>query len=270
MGWWWIACGNFGRPEMGSYLGAHADYYDTIYAEKDYAAEVAFVHGCLEKYGEGGGKRVLELACGTGNHSFPLSELGYDLLATDYSADMIRVAGSKLAGRDLPLRFEQADMRALPVPPEPFDAVLCLFDSIGYVQTNEAIAQALTGVRRSLRPGGLFVLEFWHAPAMLKGYDPLRIRRFQVTGGELLRISETRLEAEKSLAHVTYTLYNLQDDGRYTHLAETQTNRYFLQGEMQLWLTSHGFAPLAWFSGFQAEEPITDDTWHIVAVARRE
>lgn len=255
---------------MGSYLGQHADYYDLIYAEKDYAGEAAFVHACLQKYANGNVKRVLELACGTGNHSFHLAEHGYDLLATDYSADMIRVARSKLANRDLPLQFQSADMRALPTPAEPYDAVLCLFDSIGYVQTNAAIAEALKGIRRSLRPGGLLVLEFWHAPAMLKGYDPLRIRRFPVAGGELLRISETHLEPEKSLAHVTYTIYNHQADGRTTQLTETQTNRYFLQGEMHLWLESHGFAPLAYYSGYNAEEPITADTWHIVAVARRE
>ncbi|TAK13065.1 MAG: class I SAM-dependent methyltransferase [Anaerolineae bacterium] len=255
---------------MGSYLGRHADYYDTIYAEKDYAGEATFVHACLQKYRRGETRRLLELACGTGNHSFPLARLGYDILATDYSEDMLAQAQKKLAGKDLTLTFRKADMRALDVPEGGFDAALCLFDSIGYVQTNEAIGKALAGVRAALRPGGLFVMEFWHAPAMLKSFDPLRIKRYAVPGGELLRISETTLEPEKSLAHVAYTLYDLQTNGTYTRLQETQTNRYFLRGEMDLWLTTHGFAPLAYFNGYADDKNVSDETWHIVVVARRE
>jgi SAM-dependent methyltransferase len=255
---------------MGSYLGRHAEYYDTFYAEKDYAGEAAFVHACLQKFGAGGVKRVLELACGTGGHSFRLAEYGYDILATDYSEDMLAVARRKLAGRDLRLRFERLDMRDLPAPDEAFDAVVCLFDSIGYVQTNDAIGRVFDGIRRSLRAGGLLAMEFWHAPAMLKHYEPLRVKHFAVEGGELLRISETRLEPEQSLAHVAYTIYDLGAEGTYTCLKETQTNRYFLQGEMRLWLESRGFRPLRFTNGFTDDERISDETWHIVAVAQRE
>ncbi|MBI3160562.1 MAG: class I SAM-dependent methyltransferase [Chloroflexi bacterium] len=255
---------------MGSYLGRHAEYYDTFYAEKDYAGEAAFVHACLQEFGAGGVKRVLELACGTGGHSFRLAEYGYDILATDYSQDMLAVARRKLAGRELPLRFERLDMRDLPAPGEPYDAVVCLFDSIGYVQTNAAIGQVLDGIRRSLRPGGLLVMEFWHAPAMLKHYEPLRVKRFPIEGGELLRISETRLEPENSLAHVAYTIYDLKADGTYTCLKETQTNRYFLQGEMRLWLETHRLTPLRFYNGFADDERMSDQTWHILAVAQRE
>jgi len=39
--------------------------------------------------------------------------------------------------------------------------------------------------------------------------------------------------------------------------------------EMAAWLTATGFAPLKWFAGFTDSETISDETWHIVAVARR-
>jgi hypothetical protein len=38
---------------------------------------------------------------------------------------------------------------------------------------------------------------------------------------------------------------------------------------MAAWLTASGFAPLKWFAGFTSSETISDETWHIVAVARR-
>ena len=47
-------------------------------------------------------------------------------------------------------------MRNLEFSGEPFDAAVCLFDSLGYVVTNAAVQQALRGVCKHLRPGGLF------------------------------------------------------------------------------------------------------------------
>mgnify|MGYP003694340987 CR=1 FL=1 len=94
--------------------------------------------------------------------------------------------------------------------------MVCLFDSIGYVATNEKISQVLRGVHRQLRDGGLFIFEFWHGAAMLRGYDPLRVRRFETPQGELLRISETRLDCARQVSHVTYHIYEFKTGGTYT------------------------------------------------------
>ncbi|MES1242227.1 MAG: class I SAM-dependent methyltransferase, partial [Acidobacteriota bacterium] len=42
------------------------------------------------------GSRVLELACGTGEDAVHLGERGVRVLATDASAEMVRVAGAKV------------------------------------------------------------------------------------------------------------------------------------------------------------------------------
>jgi len=39
--------------------------------------------------------------------------------------------------------------------------------------------------------------------------------------------------------------------------------------DMNEWLTANGFHPLKMFAGFSEDEQITDETWHVVAVARR-
>src|SRR5262249_48233001 len=160
------------------------------------------------------------------------------------------------------------DMRALELGTQ-FDAVVCLFDSIGYVVTNEALAQVLQGVYRHLRPDGLFIFEFWHAAAMVRGFDPVRVARWNVPQGEIVRISETRLDCAAQIASVAYSIYELLADGSYSSLKETQVNRFFLLQEMSLWLSSSGFTPVKWFAGFQPDDKIDIDTWHIVAVARR-
>ena len=253
---------------MTSYAGRHAELYDLFYAEKPYEAEAAFVDQCLREYSTGPTKRLLEIACGTGTHALELDQRGYQVVATDYSPDMLERAAKKALQKSSHVEFLLQDMTQLDLP-APFDAAYCLFDAIGYVATNEALEQVFRGIHKHLRPDGLFVFEFWHAAAMLRHYDPVRVRRWQTEKGEVLRVSETSLDYAKQLSRVFYSIYELNSDGTYAALTETQVNRYFLLQEMGAWLTATGFAPVKWFAGFTNDETISDQTWHIVAVARR-
>ena len=254
---------------MTSYSGRHAELYDLFYADKPYAAEAAFVDECLSTYSVGPINRVLEIACGTGTHAFHLEKPGRQIVATDYSEGMLRRAKQKAVESSSGVEFELHDMTKLEVSRGPFDAVICLFDAIGYVATNEALGKVFRGVHRNLRADGLFVFEFWHAAAMLRHYDPVRVRRWKTDDSVVLRISETTLDTANQLSRVKYSIYELKDNGTYSTLTETQVNRYFLLQEMAAWLTSSGFTPVKSFAGFTDDETISDETWHIVAVARR-
>jgi ubiquinone/menaquinone biosynthesis C-methylase UbiE len=252
-----------------SYAGRHAELYDLFYAEKPYREEVAFVNACLQTYGDGV-KNVLELACGTGTHALLLEKFGYEITATDYSADMLRQAQKKRKEAHSQVDFRLQNMLELEVPKQPWDAVLCLFDSIGYVATNEAIMKVLSGVNRQLRPGGVFIFEFWHAGAMLRYFDPIHVRRFQTPTGEIERISETSIDCKESLCHVLYTINEINMDGTTQKTTETQINRFFLVQEMRLLLQLAKLSPLKWFAGYREDEQIDQSTWHILGVAQKD
>jgi len=254
---------------MGVYADRFAEFYDFFYGEKDYSREAAFVHECFRKYGEGQTRTLLELACGTGNHALALGRHGYKIVATDCSEDMLHGARQKADRSASTVDFKKQDMRSLDLGGQVFDGAYCLFDSIGYVVTDEALRKVFQGVRNHLRPNGLFIFEFWHAVPMLREFSPARIRRWNIPGGEIVRISETRLEEDKHLAEVTYTVYDLKNDGTYTSFRERHVNRYFHVPEMARLLSGGGFCPVKWLAGFFFQEDITGKTWHIVAVARK-
>ncbi len=256
-------------PPQSSYIGRHAELYDLFYEDKPYAKEAAFVHQCIQTFNPKA-KKMLELACGTGTHSLLLEPYGYEIIAIDYSPDMLGRAKEKAQKKNSRVDFRQQDMRTLDVPERPFDAIICLFDSLGYVATNESILQVFNGVHRHLADGGIFLFEFWHAGAMLRSYDPVRVRRFQTPSSEIERISETRVDYREQLCHVAYTIHELNADGTHQTLRETQVNRFFLVQEMNFFLQQANLHPLKWFPGFQKNEQINAETWHIVAMARKE
>src|SRR3972149_559579 len=252
---------------MVSYAGKHAEYYDIFYQEKPYATEAAFVHECLNRYKKGECKRLLELACGTGSHAFELERLGYQIVAIDYSEDLLAIARSKAQKTGSHVDFRVQDMRELSLGNAAFDAAYCLFDSIGYVQTNTSFRQVLGGVHAHLRTDGLFIFEFWHAAAMLKNYEPKRERQWPIKDGKLIRVASTQLDVVKQLAKVTYDIDEIRNDGTSSHLQETQVNRYFLLQEMAGFLERAGFDPIEWAGAYSWEQAINEDNWHILCIA---
>lgn len=254
---------------MGIYDGRHAELYDLFYRAKPYAAEAGHLHGLLQRCSEHPVRRVLDIACGTGSHAIELEKLGYDVVGSDLSEDMLAHAREKARDVSSAVRFEKQDMRTLDVAPGPFDAVLCLFDAIGHVQTTAAIKQTFGAVHRHLRNDGLFVLEFWHAAAMAGRHEPLRVRRLATERGEILRLSETTVNLALQCATVEYTIHDLRSDGTYGTVVERQVNRFFSLQEMSILLDDCGFDVVKYYSGYSSDETITLDTWHIVLVARR-
>jgi hypothetical protein len=104
---------------------------------------------------------------------------------------------------------------------------------------------------------------------MLSAYSPRRERRWKIDNIKVVRTSETALDRDNGLAKVEYTVTERKNDGTCKTLRESHVNRFFSVDEMRTILSSASFEPLELCAGFNKTEPITDDTWHIVAVARR-
>jgi ubiquinone/menaquinone biosynthesis C-methylase UbiE len=254
---------------MGIYDGRHAELYDLFYGAKPYAAEAGYLHGLLRRFSERPVQRVLDIACGTGSHAIELEKLGYEIVGSDLSEDMLERARQKARAGSSTIHFERQDMRTLDLVAHPFDAVLCLFDAIGHVQTTAAIKQTFRAVHRHLQDDGLFILEFWHAAAMAGHHDPLRVRRLATERGEILRLSETTVDLALQCATVQHAIYDLRRDGTYETAVERQVNRFFSLQEMSALLDDCRFDVLKYYSGYSPDENLTPDTWHIVLVAGR-
>ena len=130
-----------------------APYYDVVYQWKDYRAECEKLHRLIIKYKKSSGKRLLDVACGTGEHLKYLRSL-YDVAGVDFSPAMLKEARRKLPGTVL----ARGKMLSFHLRRK-FDVVLCLFSSIGYVQNYAKLRQALRNFSRHLVSGGVLLIE---------------------------------------------------------------------------------------------------------------
>jgi SAM-dependent methyltransferase len=101
------------------------------------------------------GDRVVDLCCGHGRHLRELpGAIGIDLHLPS------------LRG----LRAACADMRALPLRSSAVDAVLSLFSSFGYLESDGEDAAVLGEIARVLRPGGRLLLDLLNREHALAGF----------------------------------------------------------------------------------------------------
>ena len=69
----------------------YARYYDLLYKDKDYSAEVKYVVNKIQNFCPKA-KKILDLGCGTGKHAALLAEVGFEVTGIDQSRDMIALA----------------------------------------------------------------------------------------------------------------------------------------------------------------------------------
>lgn len=134
--------------------------YLALYPHRDREEAERGVSLFLGESGAGPGDRVLDLGCGSGRHLAAFRDHGLEAVGLDLSRPLLARARSSTGG-DAPL--VRADMRRVPLAPDAFDALSSFFTSFGYFASRADDRRVLTEVRRVLRPGGGFLLDFLNA-----------------------------------------------------------------------------------------------------------
>ena len=136
----------------------NSPYYHILYKSHDDTEARQFMDRLLRVLALPINARILDLACGKGRHARYLAEKGFDVTGLDISPSNIAFARHFEHER---LTFYQHDMR-LPFRINYFDAIFNIFTSFGYFDTDEDHIKTLVNVRRGLKPGGLFLLDFFN------------------------------------------------------------------------------------------------------------
>jgi ubiquinone/menaquinone biosynthesis C-methylase UbiE len=79
-----------------------------------------------EFLGDVSGRRILDMATGTGRAALALAKRGARVTGADASSEMLAVARRRAADAGLVIDFVQGDAHALAYPDRSFDAVVCL------------------------------------------------------------------------------------------------------------------------------------------------
>ena len=137
-----------------------ADRYDLITVLLSYGQDARWKRRLIARAGPLGKKRVLDLACGTGDLAFLAAAGGATVTALDLTPRMIELARRK-GGGIASVRFVVGDMTAVPLADASVDVV-----TTGYGLRNVPdLERALADIRRVLAPGGRFLSLDFNRPS---------------------------------------------------------------------------------------------------------
>lgn len=238
--------------------------YDELMNEAPYDEWVAFLEKQKSKY-HPHAKKMLDLACGTGEISLRLVEKGYDITGIDLSEEMLTVANQKASNKGHHIPFIMQDMAELEGLHD-FDVVVIFCDSLNYLEKSEDVLATFQSVHRTLDENGLFLFDV-HSPYKIENI--YSNHTFSYNGDDISYIwnsfpGDQPLSIEHDLSFFVYD----EETQKYDRYDELHKQRTFELDQYKSWLLESGFEVLSVIGDFQ-DEQISDTTERVFFVAKK-
>jgi glycine/sarcosine N-methyltransferase len=218
--------------------------------------------------------RVLDAACGTGMHAIALAQRGFETAGADLSAAMIERARANAAASGARVDWRAAGFgelaAAFQTSRQPFDALLCLGNSLPHLLNPEDLRAALADFAACLRPGGLLLVQNRNFDAVMAGRE---------------RWMEPQAHREGEREWIFLRFYDYDPDGRITFNIVTlrregaaeawqqqvvSTRLYPLrQHELETALSESGFTQVTPYGGLDGSPFNPASSGNLVITARK-
>jgi glycine/sarcosine N-methyltransferase len=241
-----------------------ADYDRFVEWEGRLSHELPFLTALFEAHRV---QRVLDAACGTGQHAIALAQRGYQVVGADLSAAMVARAKANAATQGVEVAFVEAGLGELAGLGMTFEAAICLGNSLPHLLSESAVARALADLSGVLRPGGLLVIQnrnFDRVWAEQERFMPPQSRREAEGEWLFLRFYDFGEET------VTFNMLRLRrtDDGWVQDVESTELRPLF-GDDLARALVAAGFDPVRLYGSYDGSPFDAAESGDLIAVAKR-
>lgn len=243
------------------YRTAFADTADMAWTDRTEAE----INRALNMLRPPEGARVLDLACGSGRHSLELCRRDFEVVGADISPELLEIARSDATEQGLEAEFVEADLRELDFDAE-FDVVLSLNDgAIGYFETDEENLRSFGVIARSLKPGGLHLMQL---PNVLYAQKNLPQKSW-ISGDSMIELVEHRWN--KSDRYMEGAMIPIRFGEILDELRPIQfRQRLYTVDEMRQILAGVGMTLETTFHGNGRPKPPKDSQFEVFVASRKD
>lgn len=257
--WWADGAGFFGHKYMEGDNSLEGYREDCQRLSERTQCEVS---GVMQLLSLKAGDSVLDCPCGYGRHSIEMGRRGLKVVGADINSEHLDAARTCLNGTGN-VDFVRQDMRFLTYSNQ-FDAVVNLFYSFGFFDTDEENWHVLYNFYHALKAGGRFMMHTdVNIPRVVKGeYKFEEIRN--LPDGKQLKIIDCYDPSTKRM-NGTWTL--IQNNGQADLLTPYSVRVYTCEEFTEMCYLM-GFKKVTSY-GYWDGSPLTDDAEDMIVIAEK-
>lgn len=249
----------------------YAEFYDLLYADKDYQSESEYVLSLVKKFSKIEVKEILNMGCGTGSHDPFLIKDGVSVCGIDLSVPMIKIAKTNAEEKQI---SHWATYEAIAIKDyyrsKPYDCVLSLFHVASYQTSNDDLETFFKTAWKNLKTSGLFIFDFWYGPAVLSDPPMQRTKHVENETWNILRNTHPQLFPNENIAEINFELIIENKLNHSTeNISEQHLMRYLFLPELKLIAERIGFSIEGSFKWMNGESPLDLDSWYGIIVASK-
>ncbi len=243
---------------------ALAPFYDELMEVVPYDLWAEYVLLLLEVV-EHKGPKLLDCACGTGNVSFELAKLGFEVTGVDIAPEMIAVAIQKAREISPAPRFFVGDLANFDLK-EKFQTATCLYDSLNYILDPQKLELAFARIAAHLETGGIFVFDLNSEYALSADL----FTQFNRDPHKNLHYDwHAKFDPKTRICEVEMLFKRQNADGSSSNFSERHRERAYSRTEIESILSRTGWDLLKTFDAYTLNLPFElSERWFFVA--RRE
>jgi SAM-dependent methyltransferase len=202
------------------------------------------------------GRKVLELACGTGRLTIPIAQRGVEIVGLDLSASMLAHARTKAKAAGVEIEFVEDDCRSFDLGRK-FALIFMAFNSMQHLHDYASLSALFATVRVHLAEDGRFVFDVFNPKVeiLARSSGERRLEReYQDPDGRgtmAFEYSATYDDAAQ-VSHIQCYFVRRGANGEEVEVREEQLHlRSFFPQELDLLVRSQGFETVEKFGNFE-------------------
>lgn len=223
--------------------------YDELMDDIDYENWYLYIESIFRKFHKEP-RKILEMACGTGNLSYYLGKNGYDLTCFDLSNEMLSIAYNKLKKFNN-VKIINQNMIDFAINKR-FDAIISICDSINYILDEKDLLATFTNVKEHMDKDSIFIFDI---NSHYKLSHIIGNNTFIEDREDVFYTWENYFDEKNSIVEFYITFFTQDGEGKYIRFDEVHFEKaYYMEKVLEL-LGEASFNEVHIFDGITFDKP---------------